>query len=289
MVTLTGRSARLGRSTRFAVAAFGLAASVSQAGAQDTSARRTFDDGVRLALAAQTDSALRAFGRAAAEARAAGDQITEVAAARGRADVWLVLRGCADSAVRILREAHAAAAPGDRSAADALIRLLASRGEVAESRRILVAAYSDVEHVGQSITRESVAFLLGRAANERAGGQESAALSTYHEALAIAARLHEGDEHDSLDVHAKGEVTGENAWVRFELTQLRANAKSPSIRNVRESRRMMDQLVGAWSAVDARASFQFPVIRLGDRFLLRAEQCRLEGKACPPPKPVGGC
>jgi len=289
MVTFTGRSAPFGRRTRFAAVGLGLAAVASAARAQDASARRPLDEGLRLALAAQADSALLAFSRAAASARSAGDQITETAAERGRADVWLVLRGCADSAVRILRQANAAAAPGDRSAADALIRLLASRGEVAEARRVLVAAYSDVERVGQTITRESVAFLLGRAANERAGGQESAALSTYHEALAIAARLHEGDEHDPLDVHAKGEVTSENAWALFDLAQLRANAKSPSVRSARESRRLMEQLVAAWSVVDARASIQFPVVRLGDRFLLRAEQCRLEGKACPPPKPVGGC
>ncbi len=271
-----------------AVAILG-AANPHTAHAQDGATRRQFDDAMRLAMAAQTDSALQAFTRVAAAARGSGEQVLELAAMRGRADVWLVLRGCADSAVRILREAQSAAAPGDRSAADALIRLLAERGDVAGARATLVAAYSDVEKVGHTITRESVAFLLGRAANERAGGHESAALSTYHEALAIAARLHEGDEGDSLNVHAKGEVTSENAWVLFDLAQLRATAKSPSIRSARETRRIMEQLVSAWSVVDARASSQFPVVRLGDRFLLRAEQCRLDGKACPPPKPTGGC
>ncbi len=252
-------------------------------------ARRLYDLGMRLALSARADSAMDAFLRAGAVAKASGDQAMEMAAARGRADVWLVLRGCADSAIHILREANERAPAGDRSAADALIRVLAARGDVNAARAVLVKAYTDVEGVGRTITRESIAFLRGRASNERAEGHESAALSTYNEALAIATRLHAGDENDSLGVHARGEVTNENAWVLFDLAQLRATAKSPSIRSVRESRRIMDQLLPAWSVVDDPATTRFPTVRLGDRLLLRAEQCRIDGTACPVPKPVGGC
>lgn len=256
---------------------------------QEAAARRQFDDAIRLAVAGKGDSAMVAFSRAGQTATATGDQALAIAAARGRADVWVVFRGCADSGVRILREAQQSAPPGDRSAADALVRLLASYGDLPGARAVLVAAYSDVDGVGRTITRESIAFLRGRAANERAGGHESAALSTYNEALAIAMRLHEGDARDTANVHAVGEVTTENAWVLFDLAQLRATAKSPSIRSIRESQRLMRMLLSAWSVVDDPATMRFPTVRLEDRLILRAEQCRLDGTSCPVPKPAGKC
>ncbi len=252
-------------------------------------ARRHFDEANRIAIAGKADSAMLTFTRAGQAATASGDQALTIAAARGRADVWVVLRGCPDSGVRILREAQQAAAPGDRSAADALVRLLAANGDLPGARAALVAAYSDVDGVGRSITRESIAFLRGRAVNERAGGHESAALSTYNEALAIAMRLHEGDAKDPANPHAVGDVTTENAWVLFDLAQLRATAKSPSIRSIRESQRLMRMLVGAWSVVDDPAATQFPTVRLDGRLILRAEQCRLDGTSCPVPKPAGKC
>lgn len=257
--------------------------------AQDAAARRQFDEAIRLAVAGKGDSAMLAFTRAGQTATTTGDQALAIAAARGRADVWVVFRGCADSGVRILRDAQQSAPPGDRSAADALVRLLAANGDVPGARATLVAAYSDVDGVGRTITRESIAFLRGRAVNERAGGHESAALSTYNEALAIAMRLHEGDAKDSANVHAVGEVTTENAWVLFDLAQLRATAKSPSIRSLRESQRLMRLLLGAWTVVDDPATMRFPTVRLEDRLILRAEQCRLDGASCPVPKPTGKC
>jgi hypothetical protein len=257
--------------------------------AQDATARRQFDAGIRFAVAGRGDSAMLAFTNAERVATSSGDQAMAIASARGRADVWLVFRGCADSAVRILRDALRTAPPGDRSAADALVRLLAASGDVAAARAVLVAAYSDVDGVGRTITRESIAFLRGRAANERAGGHESAALSTYNEALAIAVRLHEGDARDTAGVHAVGDVTAENAWVLFDLAQLRATAKSPSIRSVRESQRLMRLLLAAWPTVDDPATMRFPAVRLEDRLILRAEQCKLDGTSCPVPKPAGTC
>jgi hypothetical protein len=257
--------------------------------AQDAAARREFDAAIRLAVAGKGDSAMLAFTRAGQTATATGDQALAIAAARGRADVWVVFRGCADSGVRILREAQQSAPPGDRSAADALVRLLAANGDVPGARAALVAAYSDVDGVGRTITRESIAFLRGRAVNERAGGHESAALSTYNEALAIAMRLHAGDARDTANVHAVGEVTEENAWVLFDLAQLRATAKSPSIRSIRESQRLMRLVLAAWPVVADPATLRFPAVRLEDRLILRAEQCRLDGTSCPVPKPAGKC
>ncbi len=256
---------------------------------QAQEARAQFQEALQAALDANADHAARLFAQVGQTAATTGEQAIEVAAARGRADVWLVLRGCADSAVRILREANAKAATGDRSAADALVRLLAARGDVAGAQAALVAAYSDVDGVGRTITRESVEYMLGRAATERAEGHESAALSTYNEALTIAMRLHDGDAGDAANVHAMGEVNSENAWVLFDLAQLRLHAKSPSIRSAREAKRIYDQLIPAWSTVDKPAASPFPIIRLGDRLLLQAEACQRNGTACPVPRPKGGC
>lgn len=252
-------------------------------------ARHWFEEGKRTGLALSADSSLMHFTRAMNEARASGDEAMATAAARGRADVWLSLRNCPDSALRILRDAQATAAPGDRSVAEALVRLLASRGDVAGARATLVAAYSDVGGVGRTITRESVTYLRGRGVVEQADGHESAALSTYNEALMIAARLHDGDAGDTSNVHAVGEVTSENAWVLFNLAQLRAHAKSPAIASQRESTRLMGLLLAAWSVVDDPRATPFPTARLGDRLILRAEQCRRAGSPCPVPKPPRGC
>lgn len=252
-------------------------------------ARQWFEDGKRTGVLGLADSSLQLFTRAFTDARSSGDEALAVAAARGRADVWMVLRGCADSTLRILREAQVASPPGDRSVADAMVRLLAARGDVAGARATLVAAYSDVPGVGRTITRESIAYLRGRAVVEQAAGHESSALSSFNEALMIATRLHAGDASDPADVHALGEVTSENAWVLFDLAQLRARAKSPSIASARESARLFTLLLAAWDIVDDPRATPFPTVRLGDRLILRAEQCRRDGTSCPVPKPARGC
>ena len=162
---------------RTLIAAFAALASVGSTrdlDAQSGEGGTLWRAGRALALRGQVDSALRSLEQAGAASKSSGDAATEQATMRGRADLW-TLRGCADSATRILREAVTAASPGDRSSADALVRLLASRKSVTDARSALVKAYSDVPSVGSNITRESVAFLQGMAAVELAGGQESAA------------------------------------------------------------------------------------------------------------------
>lgn len=243
--------------------------------------------GRALALRGQVDSALRTLEQAGTAARAAGDYATEQATRRGRADLWM-LRGCADSASRILREAVAAASPGDRSSADALVRLLASRKAVADARTVLVAAYRDVPSVGSNITRESVVFLQGMATVELAAGQESAALATLNSALAIAVRLHEGDVKDRSE-HAVGEITDENAWLMFDLAQLRRTAKSPGIRSPREHARIMANLVQAWPTLDVLPDDGFPITRFADRLVMRAALCAADGSECPAPIVAKGC
>ncbi len=243
--------------------------------------------GRALALRGQVDSALRALEQASLAARSAGDLATEQAALRGRTDLWM-LRGCADSATRILREAVATASPGDRSSADALVRLLASRKEIADARAVLVKAYSDVPSVGSNITRESITFLQGMAAVELVGGQESAALSTLNSALAIAVRLHEGDVKDRSD-HAVGDITDENAWLMFDLAELRRTAKSAAVRSPREQARIMANLVKAWPTLDVLPDDGFPITRFADRLTVLRATCAADGSACPAPIVPKGC
>ncbi|WP_373061993.1 hypothetical protein [Gemmatimonas sp.] len=255
--------------------------------AQSGGAVVLFRAGRALALHGKVDSALRSLEQASSSARSSGDLATEQATRRGRANLWM-LRGCADSATRILREAVSDAPPGDRSSADALVRLLASRKAVAEARSVLVKAYRDVPAVGSSITRESVTFLQGMASVELAGGQEAATLATLTSALAIAVRLHEGDVKDRSK-HAVGEITDENAWLMFDLAQLRRTAKSPSIHSPREHARIMGSLVKAWPTLDVLPDDGFPITRFADRLVMRAALCAADGSACPVPIVAKGC
>lgn len=243
--------------------------------------------GRALALRGQVDSALRTLEQAGAGARTAGDLATEHATRRGRADLWM-LRGCVDSATRILREAVTAASPGDRSSADAFVRLLASQKAVAEARTVLVKAYGDVPSVGRSITRESVTFLQGMAAVELAGGQESAAMATLNSALAVAVRLHEGDMTARRE-HAVSDITEENVWLLFDLAQLRRTAKSTGIHSPREHARIMSNLVKAWPTLDVLPDDGVPITRFADRLVMRAALCAADGSACPAPVVAKGC
>lgn len=255
--------------------------------AQSSDAVVRWRAGRDLALRGQVDSALRTLEQAGAGARTAGDLATEHATRRGRADLWM-LRGCVDSASRILREAVTAAVPGDRSSADAFVRLLSSQQAVAEARTVLVKAYGDVPSVGRSITRESVTFLQGMAAVELAGGQESAAMATLTSALAIAVRLHDGNMTARRE-HAVGDLTVENGWLLFDLAQLRRTAKSTGIHSPREHARIMDNLVKGWPTLDVRPDDGVPITRFADRLAMRAALCAADGSACPAPVVAKGC
>ena len=255
--------------------------------AQTVDAASLWRTGRTLALRGQVDSALRTLKQAGAAARTAGDYATEQATMRGRADLWM-LRGCADSASQILHDAVASASPGDRSSADALVRLLSSRKAVAEARSVLVKAYSDVPSVGSNITRESVTFLQGMSVVELAAGQESAAMSRLNSALAIAVRLHEGDVKERSE-HAVGEITDENAWLMFDLAQLRRTAKSSGMLSPREHARIMSVLVKAWPTLDVLPDDGFPITRFADRLVMRKALCAADGSECPVPIVAKGC
>jgi len=251
--------------------------------AQDEVARSAFNEGRRLAVEGQADAAMAEYARASAAAAASGDRATATAVARGIADVYLVYRGCGDSALRILSDAMNTAAPGDRSVADAMVRLLATRGDVARARSTLVKAYEDIPNVGRNVTRESVTFLQGMAHIEYAGGREAAALSSLNSALQIATRMHEGDQNDST-IHSAGVVTAENAWVMYDIAQLRLRAKTAGIASPREAARIMELIVEAWPKVSEHGQSLFPVSRLAERLEIKAIACTKSGTSCPVPK-----
>lgn len=234
-----------------------------------------------LAVQGQTDAAIAAFGQAADQARKSDDKAVLVASLRGAADLLATKRPCTDSAERTLRLALTLADKGDRSVADALVRLLVSRGNVAGARQLLVAAYSDVPNLGRAITKESVRYLQGQAAVELAGGHEAAALGALSQALAIAARLHVGDVSDTV-AKPTGSVDDTNAWVMFDLAVLRLTAKSPGIRQPRAGASMLDMLSAApTEMLDGGEAEAYPITRLADRQLLRS---RAAGSTSAPPR-----
>ncbi|HYW30406.1 MAG TPA: hypothetical protein VE869_02785 [Gemmatimonas sp.] len=240
------------------------------AGAQPDQAAQTFRTARATALQGGFAAAATAFTTAAAQAKATRDQAVEVAAMRGLADLQELQRPCTDSAQATLRAALRVVSPGDRSAPDALVRLLASRGDVDAARQILVETYADVPAVGRSITTESMRFLQGQAAVQFAGGQESAALSTLGMALTVAARLRDGDARDSV-ASPTGEVDRVNAWLLFDLAMLRLHAKSPSIRQPATAKAILDRLVAApASTLDGGEEEAYPITRIGDRLFLQA-------------------
>lgn len=249
--------------------------------AQDDPALAAFRAARGLAMAGQADAAVAAFTRTADLAKTGDDKAIETAALRGAAELLALTRPCTDSAEAMLRRAISVANSGDRSAADALVRLLASRGNVAGARQALVAAYSDVPSLGRAITKESVRYLQGQAAVELASGHEAAALSALSQALAIAARLHVGDVSDTV-AKPTGAVDETNGWVMFDLGMLRLTAKSPSVRQPKAGASILD-LVSAASALmlDGGEYEPYPILRLGDRLML---QSRRAGSTTVPPR-----
>ena len=234
----------------------------------DAAAVRTYRSARSMALQGQRDEALAGFLRAADEAKRGDDKAIMIASMRGAADLMAMQRPCTERAETTLRAAVAAADPGDRSAADALVRLLASRGNANGARTVLVAAYSDVPSLGRAITKESMRYLQGLAAVEFAGGHESATLGALQQSLAIAARLHHGDVGDTI-ARPSGVVDAVNAWVLYDIAQLRLTAKSAAVRNLRMGASIMDLLLATPTALlDGGDDESYPVTRIGDRLAI---------------------
>jgi tetratricopeptide (TPR) repeat protein len=267
-----------------AVLATALVAPPSLRAQQDQAAAVAYQRGRALAIQGSADSAMTAFKLAALLALESGDLELRTAALEGLAETVAVYRGCTDSAAAILRDAVEAAPPGDRLAADALIRHLSARGRPDEARRVLTSAYAGVEGLGRTITHESLHFLQGMAAVQRAAGQEAAALASLRSALDIAARLEAGDVADSVTVRSDA-VHAHTFWLLYDLARLRLEARSAGIRQPREGERLMTELARAGVNADLDEHARFVELRLLDRLVIKAHACTLAGSTCPPPKP----
>lgn len=249
-------------------------------------AKAAWDSALLAAAQGDEGTASRLLARLAQASRASGDRALAQAATRGTAALW-ELRGCADSAERVLRGAVAEAPPGERGSADALVRLLAQTGRPAEARAVLVRAYGMVDGVGRTVTRESIGFLQGLAAVDRADGHEASALASLQSALALAERLEHGDVTDMPPASTLA-ATPLTAWVLLDVAILRQEARSPGVASPREAARLLAALAAAPGVLDGDPEGQL-VARLGDRRLVQEAACRAGGRPCPPPVPKRGC
>jgi hypothetical protein len=167
-------------------------------------------------------------------------------------------------------------------AADAFVRYLATRGQVAEAQKILNESYATAEGLGRAITRESLTWYQGMAAIQRGSGRESAALASLTSALSIAARLRTGDVSDSV-TKGGSDVDPVNYWVVYDLAQLRLNAKAAGVASAATGKKLMDALVAGGIGLDERDELVIPVARLFDTLTLRTHQCRMNGGTCASP------
>ncbi len=236
--------------------------------------------GQELALLGQADSSLAAYASALDLARAGRDPGLASAARLGMAEVFDVWRQCADSADVAYREAMQLAEPGDFNAVDGYIRWLSRQGRVNEARDLHRRAYEDID-VPRAIKRESITYLLGQAAMQRAAGNSAAALGTLTNARDIANRLASGDG----SVPISDAVHADSYWVLHDLAALRLDPRAGGARNTSEGETLRAAVDGA-SISDTGGPQRFTVARLGER-VARARRACGSGE-CPVPPPPSG-
>jgi len=241
-------------------------------------------DGQSLALRGQADSALAAYTRALEIARRDRDPGLAGAARLGMAEVYDVWNRCADSAEVAYREAVRLSEPGDLSAADGFVRWLAAQRRTREARELLQRSYAGID-VPRAIKRESITFLMGEAAIQRAAGNGPAALSTLTRAREIATRLAAGDvEHAATNgVH---EV---NYWVLHDLAALRLDPRAGTARSTSIGNALRADLDAATDVSDAGGVPRFTVARLADRVDRARRLCGTGPCDTPPPPTVRRC
>lgn len=256
----------------------------ARAQGDDELAGRAWRSARALAADGKADSALAQYDIARVRSEAIADYTMISAALTGAAQVHDVFIGCADSALILMKAAVAAAGPGDRQAANALVRLLASRGSASapEAQRVLDQAYASVENLGRSITRESMNWHQGLAAVQMAQGRETAALASLNSALEIATRLRSGDATDSVATPGD-DINPLNYWILYDLAQLRLNARSTAVANTAAGNKLMDALVNAGIGLDEQDEIPVPSARLFETLTLLAHECKMNGGSCKPP------
>jgi hypothetical protein len=245
---------------------------------------QAWHDGQALALRGEADSALAAYAIALDLARRDRDPGLASAARLGMAEVYDVWRRCADSAEVAYREAVRLAEPGDLSATDGFVRWLAAQRRTREAREVLVRAYEGLD-VPQTIKRESIAFLLGEAAIQRAAGSHAAALSTLTRAREIADRLAIGDV-DSLSANG---VNATNYWVLHDLAALRLDPRAGAARSTSVGAALRVDVDGATTVSDTGGVPRFTAARLADRVARARRLCGTGACQTPPPRTDRRC
>lgn len=242
--------------------------------------------GTTFALQGNADSALASFDAARRIAVSVKDSSLLSAALRGAAEVQAVHMGCTDSSVALLRAANAASIQGDRAAGQALVRRLAVLGKFDGARQLHAALYADIKgDVPRSISRESITFLTGQAAIQRAAGQHVAALASLKQARAIANRLANGDDTEKAAAMPVTEINSQNYWVSYEMADLMLKSKTRGVMSLAEGNTLMDAVANATDDPEEGNERRFAAFRLADRLALKAWRCTLNGERCPVPPP----
>lgn len=245
---------------------------------------QAWHDGQSFALLGQADSALAAYTRAIEIARDDRDPGLASAARLGMAEVYDVWNRCADSAEVAYREAVRLAEPGDLTAADGFVRWLAAQRRTREARELMQRSYAGID-VPRAIKRESIMFLLGDAAIQRAAGNGAAALSTLTRAREIATRLAAGD----VESAATNGVNDVNYWVLHDLAALRLDPRAGTARSTSIGNALRADLDGATMVSDAGGVARFTVARLADRVDRARRLCGTGPCNTPPPPTVRRC
>lgn len=241
-------------------------------------------EGQALALRGEADSALAAYTQALDLGRRDRDPGLASAARLGMAEVYDVWRRCADSAEVAYREAVRLAEPGDLSATDGFVRWLASQRRTREAREMLQRTYAPLDVPG-TIKRESIGFLLGEAAMQRAAGSHAAALSTLTRAREIADRLAIGD----VDSASANGVHALNYWVLHDLAALRLDPRAGAARNTSVGTALRADVDGATTVSDTGGVPRFTATRLADRVARARRACGSGPCETPPPPTARRC
>lgn len=241
-------------------------------------------EGQTFALRGEADSALAAYTRALDMARRDRDPGLASAARLGMAEVYDVWRRCADSAEVAYREAMRLAEPGDLSATDGFVRWLATQRRTREALELLQRTYAAID-VPRTIKRESIAYLLGEAAIQRAAGNHATALSTLTRAREIADRLAVGD----VDSASANGVNAVNYWVLHDLAALRLDPRAGAARSTSVGNALQADLDGATSVSDTGGIPRFTAARLADRVARARRLCGTGPCETPPPPTERRC
>lgn len=270
------------------IALAGIAASATRSGAQSETERGeiAWQSGTAYALQGNADSALASFETARRIALSVKDSSLLSAALRGAAEVQSIYMGCSDSSMVLLRSARAVSIIGDRASGIVLVRRLAAQGKLAEARELHAALYADIkDEVPRTITRESITFLTGQAAIQRAAGQHAAALATLRQARSIANRLANGDDREKADAMALTDINSQNYWLTYEIADLMLTSKTRGVMSPTEGKALMDAVANETDEPEEGNERRFAAFRLADRLALKAWRCTMNGEKCPVPPP----